>query len=92
MLSLAACYLKAFGEESKHTDWLHNGDVCRLLGISKCTLQHYRDTGVLVLPGRFFARETANGNPGKGFVRIALVDELDKCVEAARRIIDWYRA
>ncbi|MFC2326870.1 MAG: helix-turn-helix domain-containing protein, partial [Prevotella histicola] len=24
-----------------------NGDVCRLLNISKCTLQHYRDTGVL---------------------------------------------
>ena len=47
VLSLAACCLKAFGEESKHTDWLHNGDVCRLLGISKCTLQHYRDTGVL---------------------------------------------
>ena len=37
----------AFGEKSKHTDWLHNGDVCRLLNISKRTLQHYRDTGVL---------------------------------------------
>ena len=47
VLSLAKCCLKAFGEESKHTDWLHNGDVCRLLGISKRTLQHYRDTGVL---------------------------------------------
>ena len=56
------------------------------------TQELYRDMGVLVLPGRFFARETANGNPGKGFVRIALVDELDKCVEAAQRIIDWYRA
>lgn len=56
------------------------------------TQELYRDTGVLVLPGRFFARETANGNPGKGFVRIALVDELEKCVEAAQRIIDWYRA
>ena len=56
------------------------------------TQELYRDTGVLVLPGRFFARETANGNPGKGFVRIALVDELDKCVEAAQRIIGWYRA
>ena len=30
-----------------NTDWLHNGDVCRLLNISKRTLQHYRDTGVL---------------------------------------------
>ena len=47
VLSLAECCLKAFGEESKHTDWLHNGDVCRLLGISKRTLQHYRDTSVL---------------------------------------------
>ena len=33
--------------KSKHTDWLHNGDVCQLLNISKRTLQHYRDTGVL---------------------------------------------
>ena len=47
ILSLAECCLKAFGEESKHTDWLHNGDVFRLLGISKRTLQHYRDTSVL---------------------------------------------
>ena len=38
VLSLAECCLKAFGEPSKHTDWLHNGDVCRLLGISKRTL------------------------------------------------------
>ena len=47
ILSLAECCHKAFGEKSKHTDWLHNGDVCRLLNISKRTLQHYRDTGIL---------------------------------------------
>ena len=47
ILSLAETCHKAFGEKSKHTDWLHNGDVCRLLNISKRTLQHYRDTGVL---------------------------------------------
>ena len=47
ILSLAECCHKAFGEKSKHTDWLHNGDVFRLLNISKRTLQHYRDTGVL---------------------------------------------
>ena len=47
ILSLADCCHKAFGEKCKHTDWLHNGDVCRLLGISKRTLQHYRDTGML---------------------------------------------
>ena len=27
VLSLAKCCLKAFGEESKHTGWLHNGDT-----------------------------------------------------------------
>ena len=47
ILSLAETCHKAFGEQSRHTDWLHNGDVCRLLNISKRTLQHYRDTGVL---------------------------------------------
>ena len=47
ILSLAECCYKAFGEKSKHTAWLYNGDVCRLQNISKRTLQHYRDTGVL---------------------------------------------
>lgn len=47
ILNLAQTCHKAFGEQSRHTDWLHNGDVCRLLNISKRTLQHYRDTGVL---------------------------------------------
>ena len=47
ILSLAETCHKAFGERIRHTDWLHNGDVCRLLNISKRTLQHYRDTGVL---------------------------------------------
>ena len=47
ILNLAQTCHKAFGEQSRHTDWLHNGDVCRLLNISKRTLQHYRDMGVL---------------------------------------------
>ena len=50
----------------------------------------YRDTGVLVLPGRFFARDTPQGNPGAGYVRIALVDEVERCAEAAERIVAWY--
>ena len=38
ILNLAETCHKAFGERSRHTDWLHNGDVCRLLNISKRTL------------------------------------------------------
>ncbi|MBW4835569.1 multidrug DMT transporter permease, partial [Prevotella nanceiensis] len=30
IVALAQTCHKAFGESSKHTDWLHNGDVCQL--------------------------------------------------------------
>lgn len=33
----------------------------------------YRRTGVRVLPGAYLARDDASGNPGKGFIRVALV-------------------
>ena len=41
---------------------------------------------VLVLPGSFLAREHQGVNPGNGFVRLALVDSHERCLEAARRI------
>ena len=46
----------------------------------------YEQQHVTVLPGSFLARDAAGTNPGKGFVRIALVDGLDACIEAAHRI------
>jgi len=44
---------------------------------------------VTVLPGSFLARETEGGNPGAGFVRIALVAEPAECLEAASRIVQF---
>lgn len=41
---------------------------------------------VTVLPGSYLSREVDGLNPGSGYVRMALVAELDNCVEAARRI------
>ena len=49
----------------------------------------YETQHVTVLPGSFLARDAANVNPGKGFVRIALVDSLDACIEAARRMVSF---
>lgn len=46
---------------------------------------------VTVLPGSFLAREAKGLNPGKGFVRIALVDGLSQCREASQRIVDFIR-
>ncbi|RMG54670.1 MAG: succinyldiaminopimelate transaminase [Gammaproteobacteria bacterium] len=43
---------------------------------------------VTVLPGSYLSRETERGNPGSHHVRIALVPELDECIEAAGRIRD----
>jgi N-succinyldiaminopimelate aminotransferase len=39
-----------------------------------------------VLPGSYLSRTTDSGNPGKNRVRMALVAELDQCIEAAQRI------
>jgi N-succinyldiaminopimelate aminotransferase len=44
---------------------------------------HYH---VTVLPGSYLARNTQNGNPGAGRIRMALVAETEECREAARRI------
>ena len=46
----------------------------------------FAEQNVTVLPGRFLSREADGVNPGAGFVRMALVAELDDCVEAAERI------
>lgn len=52
----------------------------------------YRRQHVTVLPGSYLAREARGVNPGRGYVRIALVDHLDQCVAAARRIAEFVRA
>jgi len=53
------------------------------------TLALYKATGVKVLPGSFLARESNGSNPGYGYVRIALVDTIDHCVDAATRISEF---
>lgn len=39
-----------------------------------------------VLPGQYLSRQVDGINPGYGHVRIALVAELDACIEAAERL------
>jgi N-succinyldiaminopimelate aminotransferase len=42
----------------------------------------------LVVPGSYLARVTDEGNPGRGRVRLALVDNLEACTEGALRIAE----
>ncbi|OAM25978.1 MULTISPECIES: succinyldiaminopimelate transaminase [Eikenella] len=48
----------------------------------------WREAAIQVLPGRFLARDTAQGNPGAGYVRIALVAPVADCVAAAEKIVE----
>lgn len=49
--------------------------------------QLYAGENVIVLPGRFLARESGGFNPGENRVRMALVATAEHCVEAAQRIV-----
>ena len=49
----------------------------------------YAEQHLTVLPGSFLARGTGGTNPGAGYVRMALVAEIDECLEAARRIVEF---
>ena len=50
------------------------------------TKELFATTEVTVLPGRSLAREAHGVNPGRGYVRMALVPDTGECIEAARRI------
>ena len=49
----------------------------------------YQSKNVTVLPGQYMGRTTSSGNPGTNRIRMALVAELDDCIEAAERIINY---
>ena len=46
----------------------------------------FAEQNVTVLPGRFLSRPVDGLDPGVGFVRMALVAEIEDCIDAARRI------
>ncbi len=60
--------------------WLHVGDALAF------TCKLYERYNVKVLPGEFLARDDAGENPGKGYVRIALVENETRTREALERI------
>ena len=50
------------------------------------TKRLYQDYNVTVLPGSYLARDAHGVNPGKDYVRIALVASPKECIEAMNRI------
>ena len=50
------------------------------------TRRLFAEQNITVLPGSYLSREVAGHNPGAGYIRMALVAELDECLDAAQRI------
>ena len=50
----------------------------------------FEQYNVSVVPGSYLAREARGVNPGRNFVRIALVAPVEECVEAAQRLKQFY--
>ena len=63
--------------------------VDHLKGISDTEFARrlYQQYNVTVLPGSYLAREAHGVNPGQNRIRMALVAEVDECLEAAQRIV-----
>ncbi|WP_435256540.1 aminotransferase class I/II-fold pyridoxal phosphate-dependent enzyme [Thioclava sp. FR2] len=51
-------------------------------------LKLWRETGVRVLPGAYLSRDTASGNPGKSFIRVALVAPEDETQRGLTKLRD----
>ncbi|MGL4233930.1 MAG: succinyldiaminopimelate transaminase [Casimicrobium sp.] len=53
----------------------------------------FEKTGVTVIPGSYLSRTAADGtNPGRAFVRIALVSQGNECKEAVSRITSFFES
>ena len=54
-------------------------------------LKLWRETGIRVLPGAYLSRDTAAGNPGRGYVRVAMVADEEKMERGLIRIRECLR-
>jgi aspartate/methionine/tyrosine aminotransferase len=65
--------------------WL---DVSQLGGDEAVTLRLWKEAGLRVVPGRYTARDQADGfNPGAGYIRVALVQDAQITAEALHRMV-----
>ena len=65
--------------------WL---DVSAQGGDEAAALQLWREAGLRVVPGRYLAQPQADGgNPGEGFIRVALVHDQETTAEALHRLV-----
>jgi len=65
--------------------WL---DVAKYGGSEIVTKRLWQEAGVRVVPGRYLAREQADGlNPGADYIRVAMVQDSATTAEALHRLV-----
>ncbi|MGB6731689.1 MAG: aminotransferase class I/II-fold pyridoxal phosphate-dependent enzyme [Xanthobacteraceae bacterium] len=65
--------------------WL---DVAAQGGSEAATLRLWREAGLRVVPGRYLAREQADGsNPGADYIRVAMVQNKEITAEGLHRLV-----
>jgi N-succinyldiaminopimelate aminotransferase len=52
------------------------------------TLKLWTETGVRVLPGAYLSRDTAGGNPGAAYIRVAMVAPIEEMTRGLRSLRD----
>lgn len=67
--------------------WL---DVTEFADDEKATLALWREAGLRVVPGSYLAHDAPGGNPGTGYIRAALVDDLKTAETALRRLAEFH--
>jgi N-succinyldiaminopimelate aminotransferase len=68
--------------------WL---DVTAQGGSEAATLALWREAGLRVVPGRYLAREQADGsNPGENYIRVAMVQNKEITAEALHRLVEVF--
>jgi N-succinyldiaminopimelate aminotransferase len=68
--------------------WL---DVAAQGGSEAATVALWREAGLRVVPGRYLAREQADGsNPGESYIRVAMVQNKEITAEALHRLVEVF--
>ena len=62
------------------------GGTEQLAGDAAFARDLFAETHITVLPGSYIGRESNGVNPGRGYVRMALVSTVGDAVEAAERM------
>ena len=90
-------YYEGLDAFSRHLDPRHARRVFEWAKVDKrCNLSDveyakrlYAEYNVTVLPGSYLARDAHGINPGQNRIRMALVAEVEECLEAAHRIVEF---